>query len=92
MNVQKVVVGLSKSDPINEIELYPNPAIHQVFLTSAKPIVKAIVYDIQGRLINTIEGNSTGRLSIDIQSLQSGLYFMTVKTTEGEVLMRFTKS
>jgi len=43
-------------------------------------------------MINTIEGNSTGRLSIDIQSLQSGLYFMSIKTIEGEVLMRFTKS
>jgi len=92
VNVQKVVVGLSKSQQVKTVELYPNPAIQQVFLTSAKPIQKVIVYDIQGRMINTIEGNSTGLLTIDIQSLQSGLYFMTITTTEGEVLMRFTKS
>jgi hypothetical protein len=92
VTVQKSVVGLASTLKNNGISIFPNPASAEVFLNASKPMQTIFVYDIQGRLMKEINANGCQSISIDIQSLQSGIYIMTIKTAEGEALIRFTKS
>ncbi|MDI1234310.1 MAG: M4 family metallopeptidase [bacterium] len=92
VTVQKTVVGIQTDKKNLGINLFPNPAIDEVLLKASKPMQTIFVYDIQGRLIKEINANNNTSFAIDIQSLQSGMYIMTVKTAEGEALIRFTKS
>lgn len=90
--VQKSVVGLSETVNNSGFRLYPNPANNEVILDASKPMQTIFVYDIQGRLMKEIKANDAKSIAIHIQSLQSGMYIMTIKTKEGEALIRFTKS
>lgn len=75
-------VGISESESISEISIFPNPANEHLTIqfkaTQNKATVLNIV-DIAGRVIKSIEYNSiTGinSLKMDVSDLQSGVYFI----------------
>lgn len=92
VTVQKSIVGLTQTSNSIGLSLYPNPASDEVFLNASKPMQTIFVYDIQGRLVKEVHANDNKSIAIDIQTLQTGMYIMTIKTAEGEALIRFTKS
>ncbi len=61
--------------------LYPNPA-NDVIYTTANDTTYYQVYDAQGRSV--LQGQITQDKSIRLESLRSGLYFITVLTNENE--------
>lgn len=66
----------------NAITLYPNPATNEVILAKHGQVsLDAVaIYDITGRLINTIDLKAMGQSkTIDISQLQSGLYLLQIK-------------
>jgi hypothetical protein len=50
-----------------------------------------MVYDIFGRLQVTEAPSHQGNLSIDLSDLNSGVYFVKVKTGNGEIIKKFVK-
>ena len=66
----------------NTLTLHPNPASKEVILAKHKPVsLEAVaIYDITGRLINTISLKTMGQTeTIDISPLQAGLYVLKIK-------------
>lgn len=66
----------------NAVTLYPNPATNEVILAKHGQVsLDAVaIYDITGRLINTIDLKAMGQSkTMDISQLQSGLYFLHIK-------------
>ena len=79
----------------NEFNIYPNPASDKLYietLTQTQTLTIEI-YDIYGRVQNH-RSSETQKLrnSIDVSELNSGVYFVKVKTENGEVVERFVKN
>ncbi|MFT7551940.1 MAG: hypothetical protein ACI9BV_002255 [Rhodothermales bacterium] len=58
------------------LELYPNPALHQLFVTSAQAGSLALI-DVLGRRVGTYP-LAPGKTTIDISGLASGIYLARV--------------
>jgi hypothetical protein len=70
-----------------DVSIFPNPAANQLFIDLPKNIksFECIVSDINGKEIMR-ESNSN---SMDVSELNSGLYFISIKTDMGDVSKKF---
>ena len=79
----------------NEFNIYPNPASDKLYietLTQTQTLTIEI-YDIYGRVQNHRSSEAQKlRNSIDVSKLNSGVYFVKIKTENGEVVKRFVKN
>jgi len=71
-------------------EFYPNP-VSSVLTIESKAIVHSIqIYDINGRLLNTLIKNSE-TVSIDVSGLVEGLYFIKIQSKDSFQTLKFIK-
>ena len=73
----------------NAFTLYPNPANDILTLSSNKnfEIIEISIFDINSKNILTNKNNN----SIDVSKLISGIYFLKIKTNQGEFSQKFIK-
>lgn len=88
--------GIGENEKDNSFVIYPNPATNELNLviTDFSDATAVFIYDLQGRMVqsNAIAKNSTGQ-TISVQSLVSGIYFITVENTNKErVTKKFIKN
>jgi hypothetical protein len=60
-----------------ELEIYPNPTNSTFQIKSNKPIVKMEIIDIYGKILNTVNNNSSLEI-ISLTNYTSGIYFVLV--------------
>ena len=72
------------------ISLYPNPSDSIVTIEANETIKNIAAYDIQGQLIWSKDANARKTL-VDISSFANGVYFMVIKTDQGEVAKKVLK-
>ena len=65
-------------------KLYPNPVNNILTVVSQEDINQIEVYDITGKLLETINPQST-EITLDFSSYQEGVYLIKVQTTDGKV-------
>jgi alpha-tubulin suppressor-like RCC1 family protein len=75
------VVGLNEVNNLNKngLSVYPNPTSGSITISSSKenPVQKITLYSIDGKKVFEREENSkNSSITIDIQTLSSGIYFM----------------
>jgi hypothetical protein len=73
---------------LRKLVTYPNPANQQTTLTFDNPKNKnltLILYDLQGRSVQTTPNITSDQIEIDRKNLPSGLYFIHLQN-ESEVL------
>lgn len=75
--------GLSVEDNRfqNAISIYPNPAKRQFYIKNESfvNLVKAVIYDISGRLISEYDISNTSRTkSINVLGVSKGIYFVNI--------------
>ena len=76
---------------INKVKIYPNPTDNFLFIdTIEKQIQKIEIFDLQGRLIKTINENKD-KYQIDISNLQSATYLVKLSTETVSETVRFVK-
>ena len=77
---------------IANVNVYPNPVNDRLYIETSTQIQSIEVYDIYGRIQN-LRNSETQKLrnSIDVSDLNSGLYFVKVKTEEGNIVKRIVK-
>jgi hypothetical protein len=75
-----------------KVKIFPNPVGDKLFITSKVNIEKASIYDINGRLLQTIVfyGNETQR-TIDLQKLALGVYVVKLSSEYGELTQKIIK-
>jgi len=83
------MIGTAPTDNIqnvktDQLKIYPNPAT-DVITISGGNIQTVIITDIQGRKVLEQEGNGQ---TVNISSLQSGLYIANVKFENGSTLIQ----
>lgn len=69
----------------SEIVLWPNPATNYFKLKSPHNIKEVQIYDLTGRLKKTLTTHSA-YVNIDINELETGLYMVKSKLTNGDVV------
>lgn len=77
-------VGLNEQINDKNVTLYPNPSSGLVYIevnTDEKPVIK--LYDQKGSLIHINSKMESGKISMDMSHLISGLYTCTVTGTKG---------
>ena len=83
------VEGDAIEEMTTSLSIYPNPVNDRLYIETETEVEEVVVYDVYGRQQSTVNGQQT--LSIDVANLNSGIYFVKVVTTEGEVVKRFIK-
>jgi len=82
----QTVEPVSVYDAVNEngvasLSIYPNPAVSEAFVTIENTGLNEVsVYDMQGRLVSTMSyvANAGEQVRINVESLNSGIYFVRV--------------
>ena len=77
------------SELTTSLLLYPNPANDKLHIVTEVEIEEVVVYDAFGRQQTTDNGQQT--TDIDVAGLNTGVYFVMIKTNDGVVMKRFVK-
>ncbi len=88
------ILGVNDNTLETGITLYPNPAQSQVTLSNTSNILlnKATMYDVNGKLVNTVDLTSmTTEKTIDISKLASGVYIVQIESENASVVKRLIK-
>ncbi len=75
------------------LHFFPNPANDELSVQTSSAISKIELYDVQGKLLKTISSGSTkNNLTISLNEMKNGIYFITAYTTDGNKMNgRFVK-
>lgn len=96
----KTSVGVAKKyaygdniDEQHEIQckVYPNPVNDRLYIVTEDEVENVVVYDIYGRLQVTETPRHQGNLTIDLENLKSGIYFVKINTEKGNIVKRIIK-
>jgi hypothetical protein len=83
-------VGILNQDSSNpfDIKIYPNPTseILTLYPEIRVQILQTQIYDLQGKLVQNIEGDKT---NIDITTLNSGVYLLKITTPTHPIYRKF---
>ena len=73
--------------------IYPNPASDILTIATEANVEEIAIYDIYGRT-TTVYGLQTTDFvhSIDVADLEAGVYFVNIKTENGNIVKRFVKN
>lgn len=72
--------------------VYPNPVKDRLFLATELNIKEVSIYDIYGRETKVCSLQSTDFVNtVDVAELNSGVYFISIKTDNGNIVRRFVK-
>ena len=74
----------------NDFVIYPNPVNDRLYIETETEVKEVVVYDIFGRR-QELSAVSHQPSAIDVSNLNSGIYFVKVVTSEGEIVKRFVK-
>ena len=74
----------------SSFNIYPNPVSDMLFIETEVEIEEVYIFDIYGRR-QELSVISCQPSAIDVSGLNSGVYFVKVVTSEGEVVKRFIK-
>lgn len=73
---------------LDNIKIYPNPTTDVINIKTDDPITNAELYSLQGQKVNTSFSNNT----VDVQNIASGIYFLKLRTSKGEVTKKVIKN
>jgi hypothetical protein len=84
--------GITES-PMDGINIYPNPTSDYVTVDLLKPyeLVEVKVGDLSGKNLATYTLQSQQKITIGLQELPSGVYFINVITVNGAKIFRIVK-
>jgi hypothetical protein len=82
-------LSTKENDLQNTISLYPNPTSEIIHISTSKNawINKVMIFDVTGKQVLS----NADQTSIDVSKLKSGLYFVKIKTDQGEFSRKFIK-
>jgi hypothetical protein len=93
IELDESVVLSTENIQVNRPSIYPNPAndnLNIVFQDPIKGKVRMQIFDINGSLAKSITQNSIESTSIDISTLESGMYILRIETADGSISEKLT--
>jgi Secretion system C-terminal sorting domain len=75
---------------IDDVQIYPNPAQSIVNIRSTDPVKSVELCDISGKTI--LRQQNLFENSVDISSIQNGLYFLKIAFEDRVIVKKITKN
>lgn len=86
------LLGINENMLASEFTIYPNPSKDYITITSNELAYSSIqISDLNGRLIDSSEFESTNQKSIDISILSNGIYLMKIISNKGTFTQKIIK-
>jgi hypothetical protein len=83
---QKSTIGIQSlhlSATMNELSIYPNPAVETATFKSSETIEQINLYNTSGQLIETLAANGTST-TLNVRDLSPGIYHAVIYLTNGK--------
>lgn len=88
-----VTYGDGVAENETTFNIYPNPVEDELFIATEVNVKEVAIYDVYGRLTKVYSLQSTDFVhSLNVSDLNSGIYFVNIKTDNGNVVKRFVKN
>jgi hypothetical protein len=85
------VLGTTAFDT-NSISVFPNPTDGLVTIESPQAqITQVTITDVQGRIISMNSNQNRNSLTLDVSSLKAAMYFVTISTTQCDLVKQLLK-
>ncbi len=86
-------LGEGIEETTTSLRIYPNPVLDRLYIeTLTLTLTLTIeIYDVYGRLQVTETPSHQGNLTIDVENLKSGIYFVKINTEKGNIVKRIIK-
>ncbi|MEZ4839214.1 T9SS type A sorting domain-containing protein [Flavobacterium sp.] len=77
----------------SNLKIYPNPTNDIINLSSTTTLINTVeVTDLNGRVVKSFKLNGISQTELNVSSLQSGLYFLSVETDLGKGTTKIIKN
>ena len=78
----------------NNFKIYPNPVNDRLYIETQTmtQTLTIEIYDIYGRRQVSEAPSHQGNLAIDVANLKSGIYFVKIRTEEGDIVKRIIRN
>lgn len=88
MLVVTEILAINEVSFLNEIKIFPNPVSQNLTISISEMLAynSASIYSIEGKKLM-----ETDEKTIDVSSLKSGVYFITIETTQGTITKKIVK-
>ena len=74
-------------------DIYPNPVGDKLTIATEMNVEEISIYDIYGRQTMRQQVNETTRQQVvEVANLETGIYFINIKTDKGNIVRRFIKN
>lgn len=74
------------------ISIYPNPTNNSINISSQnEPIINFVIYDLQGRKVDSNKMNSIYNFSVDLSNFNSGIYIIELNSENGKYSQKIVK-
>ena len=83
--------GEGISENTATFNIYPNPVNDKLVIATNVEVESVVVYDVYGRQQINKSTRQQDEITIDVTGLNSGIYFIKINTTEGEIVKRIVK-
>ena len=80
--------GIDGVEELTSFRIYPNPVNDRLYIKAEVEIEEVVVYDVYGRQQTT---DNRQQSIVDVSELNSGIYFVRIKTVDEVVTKRFIK-
>jgi hypothetical protein len=89
-----MTVNLSTQDFFaSNLKIYPNPTKDILNLSSSTTLINSVeVTDLNGRVVKSFNLNGISQTELNVSSLQSGMYFVSVQTELGKGTTKIVKN
>lgn len=92
ITLKGVVNSLSEpSHNLTAYQVFPNPFTNNIQIISSEQMTELSVYDMIGKRIWQKKGISTNDTTIDLESLNVGVYLLQIRTTSGLITHKLIK-
>lgn len=83
----------SIEENIASFNVYPNPVKDELFIATEVQVKEVAIYDIYGRQAMRQQVNeATSQQVVNVADLETGVYFVNIKTDNGNIVKRFVKN
>lgn len=79
---------------LEQITLYPNPVSDKYTLTGLSAdfgVTSIAIFNMEGKLIQTVDNNNETSVDVATSSLQNGMYFVNITHHNGTKVLKFIK-
>ena len=84
--------GIDGVEELTSFRIYPNPVNDRLYIKAEVEIEEVVVYDVYGRQqVNKTTRQQDNEMTVDVSELNSGIYFVSIKTVDEVVTKRFIK-